>query len=71
MDSETALITTMMRDQLADAWVDYEQILSTIATQLAPNCGIMNVLGDAWNTQKPVRQIMAAWITNRIFIDLT
>ena len=37
---------------------DYEKILSNIATQLVPNCGIMDVFVDAWNTQRPVRQIL-------------
>jgi len=44
--------------QLASEWADYEKILSKIATQLVPNCGIMNVFVDAWNTQRPARQIL-------------
>ena len=53
---------------------DYEKILSKIATQLAPNCGIMNVFVDAWNTQRPVKfwQILeAASMANRMLVDLT
>ena len=35
-----------------------QKFLSIIATQLVPNCGIMNVFVDAWNTERPARQIL-------------
>ena len=35
-----------------------KKILPKIAPQLVPNCGIMNVFVDAWNTRRPARQIL-------------
>ena len=43
---------------LADEQAGCAKILSIIATHLAPECGIMNVFVDAWNTQRPARQIL-------------
>ena len=49
---------TADRGQLGDERAGCATILSKIATQLAPECGIMNVFVSAWNTQRPVRQIL-------------
>ena len=58
MDSETPLNAATVRGQLADERAGCATILSKIATQLTPECGIMNVFVDAWNTRRRAHKIL-------------